>query len=62
MGQLRNLTEGIHEFATDYVKDEYDPAVDDSNGGYDTSTKIGLLLKEEINRPLRRLENISTRC
>ena len=58
MGQLRNLTESIHEFATDYVEDEYDPAVAVGDGGYDTSTKIGLLLlKEEINKPLRRLED-----
>jgi len=58
MGKLRNLTESIHEFSTDYVEDEYDPAVGDGDGGYDTSTKIGLLLlKEEINKPLRRLED-----
>ena len=29
MGQLRNLTESIHEFTTCYVEDEYDPAVAD---------------------------------
>ena len=58
MGKLRNLAESIHEFSTDYVKDEYDPAVADGDDGYETSTKIGLLLlKEEINKPLRRLED-----
>src|SRR6056297_4147711 len=58
MGKLRNLTESIHEFSTDYVEDEYDPAVAAGDGGYDTATKIGLLLlKEEINKPLRRLED-----
>ncbi len=58
MGKLRNLTESIHEFSRDFVEDEYDPAVGDGDGGYDTSTKIGLLpLKEEINKPLRRLED-----
>ena len=60
MGRLRNLTESIHECTTEYVEDEYDSAVadDDGDGGYDISTKIGmLLLKEEINKPLRRLED-----
>ena len=60
MGRLRNLAESIHEFTTEYVADEYDPAVadDDGDGGYDISTKIGmLLLKEEINKPLRKLED-----
>jgi len=58
MGQLRNLTDSIHEFATDYVEDEYNPAVADSDGGYDISTKISLLLlKEEINKPLRGLKH-----
>ena len=60
MGKLRNFTESIHEFTTGYVEDEYGPAIadDDGDGGYDISTKIGmLLLKEEINKPLRRLED-----
>ncbi len=51
-------SQSIHEFATDYAENEYNPAVADSDGGYDTSTKIGLLLlKEEINKPLRSLED-----
>jgi len=42
----------------DYAEDEYDPAAADGDYGYNTSTKIGLLLlKEEINKPLRRLED-----
>jgi len=56
MGKLRNLTESIHEFSTYYLEDEYDPA--DAGGGYNTSTEITLLLlKAEINKLLRRLED-----
>ena len=46
MGRLRNLTESIHEFTTEYVEGEYDSPVaeDDDDGGYDISTKIGMLL------------------
>ena len=31
MGRLRNLAESIHEFTTEYVADEYDPAVADNS-------------------------------
>ena len=27
MSRLRNLTESIHELATEYVTDEHDPAI-----------------------------------
>jgi len=31
MGRLRNLTESIHEFTTEYIEDEYDSAVADDS-------------------------------
>ena len=58
MGRLRNLAQTFHEFATNHVEELDVPAVADGDDGYDTSTKIALLLlKEEINKPLRQLED-----
>ena len=58
MGRLRNLAETFHEFATNHVEQQDDPGVADGDDGYDKATKIALLLlKEEINKPLRKLED-----
>ena len=58
MGRLRNLAQAFHEFATTHVEEPDVPAVADGDDGYETSTKIGLLLlKEEIDKPLRRVED-----
>ena len=58
MGRIRNLAESFHEFATNYVDKDDGPGVADGDGGYDRSTKLGLLLlKEEINKPLRQYED-----
>ena len=58
MGRLRNLAWTFHEVATNNVEEPDVPAVVDGDDGYDKSTKIELLLlKEEINKPLRELEN-----
>ena len=58
MGRLRDLARKFQEFATNHVEepDELDATDDDDK--YDKSTKIALLLlKEEINKPLRKLED-----
>jgi hypothetical protein len=53
MGRLRDLTESIHEFIT-----EYDSTVAGGDGRYDISTKISmLLLKEKTNKPMGRLKD-----
>ncbi|ELZ54507.1 MULTISPECIES: IS5 family transposase [Halorubrum] len=58
MGRLRNLAQAFHEFATTHVEEPDVPAVADGDDGYDKSTKIGLLLlKEEVNKPLRQFED-----
>ncbi len=58
MGRLRTLAEKYHEFTTTHVEEPEEPAVADGDDGYDKSTKIALLLlKEEINKPLRKLED-----
>ncbi|WP_096593408.1 IS5 family transposase [Halorubrum ezzemoulense] len=58
MGRLKTLAQTFHEFATNHVEQPDVPAVADGDNGYDKSTKIALLLlKEEINKPLRRLED-----
>jgi IS5 family transposase len=58
MGRLKDLSESIHELATSFVSEEDEPAVAEGDDGFDRSTKISLLLlKEEINKPLRRLED-----
>jgi len=58
MWRLRNLAQTFHEFATNHVEQTDVPAVADGDNGYAKSTKIALLLlKEEINKPLRRLED-----
>ncbi|MDB2266007.1 IS5/IS1182 family transposase, partial [Halorubrum ezzemoulense] len=57
MGRLKTLAQTFHEFATNHVEPDV-PAVADGDNGYAKSTKIALLLlKEEINKPLRRLED-----
>ncbi|RZV12572.1 IS5 family transposase [Natrinema hispanicum] len=58
MGRLRNLAQTFHEFATTHVEEPDVPAVADGDDGYDKSTKIALLLlKEEVNKPLRQFED-----
>ncbi|OYR76263.1 IS5/IS1182 family transposase, partial [Halorubrum ezzemoulense] len=54
MGRLKTLAQTFHEFATNHVEQPDVPAVADGDNGYPKSTKIALLLlKEEINKPLR---------
>lgn len=58
MGRLRNLAESFHEFAINHVEEQDRPDVADGDDGYARSTKIALLLlKEEIDKPLRKLED-----
>jgi len=58
MGRLRTLAQTFRDFATNHVEEPDVPAVADGDDGYDKSRKIALLLlKEEINKPLRRLED-----
>ncbi|MFC6764249.1 IS5 family transposase [Natrinema soli] len=58
MGRLRNLARTFQEFATTHVEEPDVPAVADGDDGYDKSTKVALLLlREEINKPLRKLED-----
>ncbi len=58
MGRLRNLAQTFHEFATNHVEEPDVPVVAVGDGGYDKSTKIALLLlKEEVNKPLRQFED-----
>lgn len=58
MGRLRNFAQTFHDFATNHVEEPDVPAVADGDDGYDKSTKIALLLlKEEIDKPLRELED-----
>ncbi len=57
MGRLRNLARTFQEFATTNVEEPDVPAIADGDDGYDKSTKIALLLlKEEIDKPLRKFE------
>ena len=58
MGRLRNLAQTFQEFATSHVEEPDVPDVADGDDGYDDSTKIALLLlKEELNKPLRQFED-----
>jgi len=58
MGRLKTLATSFHEFATNHVEEPDEPAVADGDDGYDEATKIALLLlKEEIDKPLRQLED-----
>jgi IS5 family transposase len=58
MGRLRTLARTYRDFATNHVEEPDAPAAPDGADGYDKSTKIALLLlKEEINKPLRKLED-----
>jgi len=60
MGRLRNLAQIFREFAISHVDEPDEPAVADGDNGYDKSTKIALLLlKEEINKPLRKLDYLN---
>jgi IS5 family transposase len=58
MGRLRTLAQTFHEFATKHAEGSDEPAVADGDDGYNKSTKIALLLlKEEIDKPLRKFED-----
>jgi IS5 family transposase len=62
MGRLRTLAKKFHKFAMSHVEEPDDPAVAVGDDGFDKSTKIALLLlKEEIDNPLRRLEDYLNR-
>jgi hypothetical protein len=55
MGRLSNLAQAFHEFATTHGAEPDVPGVADGN---EKSTKIALfLLKEEIGKPLRKLDD-----
>ena len=58
MGRIRTLAQTFREFATNHVEEPDVPAVADGDNGYARSTKIALLLlKEEIDKPLRDVED-----
>jgi IS5 family transposase len=58
MGRLRDLAQTFHEFATNHVDESNEPDAANGDDGYAKSTKIALLLlKEEIDKPLRKLED-----
>ena len=58
MGRLRTLAQTFHEFATNHVEEPDVPAVAGGDDGYAKSTKIALLLlREEVNKPLRQFED-----
>jgi IS5 family transposase len=59
MGRLRNLAQTFHEFAANDIEQPGVSTVADGDNGYAEATKIALLLlKEEINKPLPRLEGL----
>lgn len=58
MGRLRHLAQTFRDFATNHIEKPDVSDVADGDDGYDESTKIALLLlKEEIDKPLRKLED-----
>ena len=58
MGRLRTLARTFRYFATNHVEEPDEPAAPDGADGYAKSTKIALLLlKEEVNKPLRQFED-----
>ena len=58
MGRIRTLAQTFRDFATNHVEEPDVPAVADGDNGYAKSTKIALLLlKEEIGKPLRDVED-----
>lgn len=58
MGRLKTLARTFRNFATSHIEEPNVPAVADGDNGYAKSTKIALLLlKEEINKPLRDVED-----
>ena len=58
MARIRTLAQTFHEFVTNHIAEQDEPGVADGDNGYATSTKIGmLLLKEEIDKPLRDVED-----
>jgi IS5 family transposase len=58
MGRLRKLAQTFRDFVTNHIEEPDVPDVADGDDGYDESTKIALLLlKEEIDKPLRKLED-----
>ena len=58
MGQIRTLAQTFQEFVTNHIAEQDEPGVADGDNGYATSTKIGLLLlKEEIDKSLRDVED-----
>lgn len=59
MGRLKILAQMLQEFATNHVAEPDVPLVAVGDGRYEKSTKIALLLlKEEIDKPLRNLKTI----
>ena len=58
MGRLRDLARTFQEFATNHVEEPDELVVADDDDEYAESTKLALLLlKEEIGKPLRKLED-----
>jgi len=58
MGRLRTLAQTFRDFARNHVEEPDVPAAPDGADGSSKSTKIALLLlKKEINKPLRKLED-----
>jgi IS5 family transposase len=58
MGYLRRLAKKCRDIVKEHVDESDVPAVADGDGGHADEVKIGLLLlKEEIDKPLRKLED-----
>jgi IS5 family transposase len=58
VGRLKTLAQTFQDFATNHVEEPDVPAAPDGADGYAESTKIALLLfKQEISKPLRKLED-----
>jgi hypothetical protein len=58
MGRLRNLARNVRDFVTNHIEELDVPAVADGDDGYEASTEISLLLlMEEIDKPLQRVED-----
>lgn len=58
MGRLNTIARTFRDLATNHVEEPDVPAASNGAHGYAKSTKIALLLlKEEINKPLRKLED-----
>ena len=58
MGRLKTLAQTFRDFATNHVEEPDVPAAPSGADGYAKSRKIALLLlRREINKPLRKLKD-----